>query len=131
MSTVLNPSYALTLGNLRSLVVPTYTGESLPSSVGINPRGAVITTQDLPPRAELTRFGNSVVHRTDEVACVTAIPTTTAPHTFWNGEANGGKSYVIDRLVWTCTTSAAAASAFSLVAVVNVAATATVPSTAD
>lgn len=131
MSTVLNPSYALTLGNLRSLVVPTYTNESGPATIGVDPRGAILASQDLPERAELARLGGTVIMRTDEVACVTAIPTTTAAHTLWNGESAGGKSYVIDRVTWTCTTSNAAASAFSLVAVVNKTATATVPATAD
>ena len=131
MSTVLNPSYALTLGNLRSLVVPTLTNEGQPAPLYVDPRGAVMVSQDLPERSAIARLGGTVIMRTDEVACVTAIPTTTAAHTLWNGESAGGKSYVIDRLTWQCTTSAAAASAFALVAVVNKAAATSAPSTAD
>jgi hypothetical protein len=131
MSTVLNPSYALTLGNLRSLVVPTLTNEGQPAPLYVDPRGAALVSQDLPERAELARLGGTVIMRTDAVACVTAVPTTTAAHTLWNGESAGGKSYVIDRITWICTTSAGAASAFSFVAVVNKASTASVPATAD
>ena len=113
MSTVLNPSYALTLGNLRSLVVPTLTNEGQPAPLYVDPRGAALVSQDLPERAEIARLGGTVIMRTDEVACVTAVPTTTAAHTLWNGESAGGKSYVIDRITWTCTTSNAAASSFA------------------
>lgn len=131
MSTVLNPSYALTLGNVRSLVVPSNTNEASPGLVGVDPRGALYVSQDLPERAELARLGGTVIMRTDSVACVTAVPTTTAAHTLWNGESAGGKSYVIDRITWICLTSAAAASSFALVAVVNKTSTATAPATAD
>ena len=131
MSTVLNPSYVLIEGNVRSLVVPTNTNEASPGIATVDPRGALYVSQDLPERAQLARLGGTVIMRTDEVACVTAIPTVTAAHTLWNGESPGGKSYVIDKVTWTCTTSNAAASAFSLVAVVNKASTATAPSTAD
>lgn len=131
MSTVLNPSYALTLGNVRSLVVPSNTNEGNPGYIGVDPRGAMYVSQDLPERAEIARLGSTVIMRTDEVACQTAIPTTTAPHVLWNGESAGGKSLVIDKITWTCTTSNAAASAFSLLAVVNKAAAASVPATAD
>lgn len=131
MSTVLNPSYALIEGNIRSLVVPSNTNEANPGVATVDPRGVLYVSQDLPERAEIARLGSTVIMRTDEVACVTAIPTTTAPHTLWNGESPGGKSLVLDKITWTCTTSNAAASMFSLLAVVNKASTATVPSTAD
>ena len=131
MSTVLNPSYALIEGNIRSLVVPSNTNEANPGTATIDPRGVLYVSQDLPERAEIARLGSTVIMRTDEVACVTAIPTTTAAHTLWNGESSGGKSLVIDRVTWQCTTSAAAASAFALVAVVNKAAATAAPSTAD
>lgn len=131
MSTTISPSAALFYGNLRNLVVPTNTNEGQPNPAGVDPRGAVYVSQDLPERGELARLGGSVIMRTDEVACVTAIPTTTAAHTLWNGESAGGKSLVIDKITWTCTTSAAAASAFSLVAVVNKTSSATAPATAD
>jgi hypothetical protein len=131
MSTVITPSFALTLGNLRSLVVPNYTGETLPSVVTVSPRGALIVNQDLPERAELTRLGAGVVQRTAAVAAVTAIPTTTASATLWNGEQPGGKVYIIDAINVTCTSSNGAASMFSIVAMVPIATSATVPATSD
>jgi hypothetical protein len=72
-------------------------------------------------------MGGSFVLRTPEVACVTAVPTTTAPFTLWNGEAQpsatfplhaGGLVYVIDAIGWLCTTSAGAASMFQLLALI-------------
>ncbi len=95
--------------------------------------------QGLPPRTELTRAGGSFVIRTPEVACVTAVPTTTAPFTLWNGEAQpstayptspGGLVYVIDAIGWLCTTSAAAASMFQLLALIPKAPVAAQPDTA-
>lgn len=44
-----------------------------------------------------------------DVAPVTAIPTTAAHFALWNGEGPGGKTYSINSLSWTTTTSAAAA----------------------
>lgn len=95
--------------------------------------------QGLPPRTELTRIGGSYVIRTPEVACVTAVPTTTAPFAFWNGEAQpsatfptspGGLVYVIDAIGWLCTTSAGAASMFQLLALIPKLPTAAQPDTA-
>jgi len=74
----------------------------------------LVVVQGLPERVDLVKFGQSYRKLTDAVACVTAIPTTTAPHALWNGEPAGGKSYVIDSIGWTCTTSAAAASMFAM-----------------
>jgi hypothetical protein len=88
-------------------------------------------TQDAPERAEVTRLGYAVTQRSGAVACVTAIPTTTAAFTLWNGEAAGGKLYIIDSINWTCTTSAAAASMFSLVVMIPVATFTAAPTTAD
>ncbi len=96
--------------------------------------------QGLPPRTELTRIGGSYVIRTAEIACVTAVPTTSAPATLWNGEAQpstayptspGGLVYVIDYLGWLCTTSAGAASMFELLALIPKAPVAANPATAD
>jgi hypothetical protein len=97
----------------------------------VNPRGELLVAQAQSPRTEIVRLGNSWVYNTAAVACVTAIPTTTAPFYLWNGEALGGKAYIIDRIVWTCTTSAGVASMFSLVAMINKARVTAAPATAD
>lgn len=87
--------------------------------LALDPFGGLVVSQGLPPLAELVRQGQSWYKVTDAENCVTAIPTTTAPHTFWNGNPTGGKSMVIDRLSWMCSVSAAAASMFSMVGMVN------------
>jgi hypothetical protein len=51
----------------------------------------------LPSLAEIVRFGNSYQARTTTAAApVAAIPTTAALISLWNGEADDGKSLVID-----------------------------------
>jgi hypothetical protein len=131
MSTVITPSYALQLGNLRSLVVPNFTGEQLPVPIGVNPRGSLVAQQDLPERAELTRLGSCYVQRSAAVSALQAIPTVTAPVTFWNGEPAGGKSYIIDSINCTCTTTVGAATMLSMVGMIPIATSATAPATAD
>jgi hypothetical protein len=96
-----------------------------------SPRGEQIITQGTPERMEMVRLGNSWVIRTAAIACVTAIPTTTASSYLWNGEPSGGKSYVIDNIGWICTTSAAAASMFGLLLCLNKAPLTAAPATAD
>ena len=69
---------------------------------------------------ELTRRGTTFGKLTDAVAAIaTAIPTTTAAHTLWNGEPIGGKCYIIDSLTWYCITSTGAASSFGMLACLN------------
>jgi hypothetical protein len=114
----------------RNQLVPNFT-EMQVSDQFLNPRGAGIVTQDLPERTEVVRLGNSWAIRTAEVACVTAVPTTTAPHYLWNGEPAGGKSYIIDNLGWMCTTSAGAASMFAMLVCLNVLPLTSAPATAD
>ena len=96
-----------------------------------NPRGELLVSPALPERAELVRLGNSWIIRTAAVACVTAVPTTTAPAYLWNGENVGGKSYVIDALGWICTTSAGSRSMFALLACLNQTPVSAAPATAD
>jgi hypothetical protein len=93
------------------------------------PTGEMLSAQSLPERAAIVRLGRSWVKCTDAVACVTAIPTTTAPHTFWNADSR--RSMIIDRVSWQCSTSAGAASMFSLLGMLNVLPVAAQPSTTD
>ena len=81
---------------------------------------------------ELTRRGTTFGKLTDAVAAIaTAIPTTTAAHTLWNGEPIGGKCYIIDSLTWYCITSTGAASSFGMLACLNPTAVTAQPATAD
>jgi hypothetical protein len=95
----------------------------------VNSQGDQIGSNVLPERAQIVSQGNSWVKTTDAIACVTAIPTTTAAHTFWFNDPT--KCAIIDRIVWTCTTSNGAATMGSLVGLINFAKVATVPSTSD
>lgn len=116
---------------VRNLSVPQSSGEGIAVAVQCNPRGEDLIAQALPERTELCRQGNSWVIRTAAVACVTAIPTTTAPASIWNGEPQGGLIYVIDNISWTCTTSAGAASMFGLLTCLNVQPLTSAPATTD
>lgn len=55
-----------------------------------------IVVQGLPELTELVRLGGSWHILGGATAALTAVPTTTAGHSLWNGEAQGGKSYAID-----------------------------------
>lgn len=77
-----------------------------------NGLGDLRTAQHLPERAELVRMGGSYGCQLKEGNAFTiliTIPSTLATLSLQNGEAAGGKSYIIDR-VWfkTVTTTAAA-----------------------
>src|SRR5438132_3345792 len=75
-------------------------------------RGGLLIQQDLPERSELVRLGNSYgaqIPTGSAFTFVAAWPTTRAELVLWNGEATGGKSYVIDRCwIANITTMAAA-----------------------
>jgi hypothetical protein len=114
----------------RRLLVADTAELTVGNGVGNN-RGDLQVAQALPERADLVRLGGSWIIRTAAVACVTAVPTTTAPATIWNGEPAGGKYYLIDNIGWICTTSAGAASMFALLAMVNILPQSSNPATAD
>ena len=116
----------------RRLGLPDY-AEGNQGRYHINPRGNLLASQDLPERTEIVRLGDSWAKQTDAVAAVTALPTTTAAHTLWNGEPPGAtaKTYVIDAIGWVCTTSNAAASRFTMVVCNNILPVTAVPATSD
>jgi hypothetical protein len=121
----------MTTGYVRSTTIPAY-AQGSSNSLQLTERGELLIAEGLPRLVDLVRQGSSWVKLTDEVACVNAaLPTTTAPHTIWNGEPAGGKTYIIDRLNWTCTTSAGAAGHFSMCCMLNAATAATQVATAD
>lgn len=63
----------------------------------INNRGDQVVAQGLPELSELVRLGSSwQVANSAGQAALTALPTTVAGLTLWNGEPAGGKSYLID-----------------------------------
>jgi hypothetical protein len=62
----------------------------------LNSRGDLLVAQSLPALTELVRLGNSWHILGAATAALTAVPTTTAGHSLWNGESDTGKSYLID-----------------------------------
>jgi hypothetical protein len=67
--------------------------------VASNEQNDLLVAQNLPPYAELARIGAGwQVMDTSATAAVVVRPSTVAGLTLWNGEAAGGKTYVIDRV---------------------------------
>jgi hypothetical protein len=64
--------------------------------VCMNTRGDLVVAQSLPELTELVRLGNSFHILSAATAALTAVPTTTAGHSLWNGEPATGKCYAID-----------------------------------
>lgn len=58
--------------------------------------GELLVAQGLPELTEVVKLGQSLHILSAATAALTAVPTTTAGHSLWNGEGGGGKSYVID-----------------------------------
>src|SRR5574342_612067 len=88
------------------------TVQNLPSGgegvVNVNPRGDLLISQGISPRGDITRMRNSYMAvASSAVAPVVAIPTTTARVTLWNGEPDGGRSYIIEAAFLFISASAA------------------------
>ena len=91
------------------------TGEEVP--ININPHGDLIIAHGMPGVSELVRMRKSYMAiAASAVAPVTALPTTSAQLTLWNGENDGGLIYVIDSVGVFTTVSAGAATAIGLFA---------------
>lgn len=94
-------------------------GEEVPLCV--NPRGDILIARGMPGISELVRMRQSYMAIVaTAVAPVTALPTTTAQMTLWNGEQENGKIYVLDSVGVFVTVSAAAATAVGLCALMNI-----------
>lgn len=65
--------------------------------LAVNNRADLLVAQGLPELTEVVRLGGSyqVANSTGQAA-LTALPTTVAGLTLWNGEPSNGKSYAID-----------------------------------
>lgn len=105
-------------GRVRKTSVVSYSDldEKIPS---INDRGELLVAQSLPPRTELARLGQTWTARIASGSAFThvaALPTTRAELALYNGEANGGKCYVIESVWHLGITSMAAAGSVALIA---------------
>lgn len=94
-------------------------GNPTPQPITINPRGDLSVVMGLPERSELVRLGNSwgaQIPTASAFTFVAAWPTTRAELVVSNGNAAGGKVYIIDRVWMINITSQAAAQPFSILA---------------
>jgi len=96
-------------GRVRGKSTGNYAEGQADQQFEMNNRGDMCVVQALPERTELVRMGSSYFSVGTGVAPVTAIPSTGAHFSLWNGEADGGKSYIIDAVGTVITTSAGAA----------------------
>src|SRR5216684_3804165 len=87
--------------------------------IQLNALGHQLIAQGLPLNAERVRRGNSWWVLGAAAAPVTALPTTTAQNSLWNGEAAGGKILVIDSLILLIATSQTVAGGFGAVLMLN------------
>lgn len=77
--------------------------------------GNAYGAQALPPYTVLSKEGNGwQVMATAAVAALIVRPSTVALGTLWNGESDGGKSYIIDRIFAQQLVSAAAAARWGI-----------------
>jgi hypothetical protein len=84
-------------GRVRGLFAGNYPENREDEQFHLNTRGDQLVAQALPEQTEIVRLGESwQVILSSGVAPLTALPTTTAGLTLWNGEPAGGKSYVMD-----------------------------------
>lgn len=113
---------------LPTTIMKLVRGKSAPSdlytkgegSPAINGRGDSLIALALPERSELVRHGESYgVIAQSAVAPVVALPTTTAQLSIWNGEPDGGKSYIIDSLIGMVAVSAGAATGVGFAGMLN------------
>ncbi len=89
-------------------------------SLSATNEGDLYVAQNLPPYTLMTMNDRGwSVMTTSAVAALIVRPSTTALGTLWNGESDGGKSYVIDRIFTQQLVSAAAASRWGIWACVH------------
>ena len=128
MSIVLTQS----ANRVRTSQPPNY-GDGVEASVALNSKGEMLTSQGSAPLQEMVRLGNSWYGK-GVVTTATlnqTLPTTTAASTLWNGEAGGGKSYVVQGIGWLTDVSGAAANILTIWAEPSIAALAAAPATAE
>lgn len=66
------------------------------ASDALNAAGALRIVNTWPTLTELVKQGGTFGVLSAATAALTAVPTTTAGHSLYNGESDGGKSYIID-----------------------------------
>ena len=85
------------LGRVRGLYAENYSEAREDVQAILNSRGDLVVAAGLPECAEMVRLGNSYqVCNVTGQAALTALPTTVAGLTLWNGEPGTGACYVIE-----------------------------------
>jgi hypothetical protein len=87
--------------------------------IQLNALGHQLIAQGLPLNAERVMRGNSWWVLGAAAAPVTALPTTTAQNSLFNGEGAGGKALIIDSFMLLVATSQTAAGSFGLAVMLN------------
>ena len=83
-----------------------------------NPRSDLLTAASLPPYTELVRLGNTwsmAIATANAFNAVAAFPTTRAEAILYNGEATGGKHYVVHSMWVSTIVTAAAATQYTMI----------------
>jgi hypothetical protein len=84
-------------GRIRGLFAGNYPENDEEQQPHLNNRGEQIVAQGLPELTEVVRLGDSwQINSTTGQAALTALPTTVAGLTIYNGEPANGKCYAID-----------------------------------
>ena len=83
------------LGTIRGAVRRAL-GIGVESNVALGDGLELLVQQTMPPMADLARLAQGWHILSAATAALTALPTTPAGHSLRNGEAAGGKSYIID-----------------------------------
>src|SRR5258708_4563727 len=98
------------VGLVRKQTVNAYNDQQV-AGPAVNERGDLLTAWSLPPKTELAKLGQTWDVRIASGSAFTfvaAYPTTRAELVLFNGEAAGGKCYVLDSAWCLSITSMAA-----------------------
>jgi hypothetical protein len=119
-------------GLVRYGVAPSF-GEGIHAEVATTSGGSLITSQGQPELTEMVRQGQSWYGKgvVTSVSLGQVLPTTLAVSTLWNGNAAGGKSYVLDGVGFWSDVSAGAVSWYQLYGMPSIVTSATAPATAE
>lgn len=119
-------------GRVRGLFAGNYAENKEDEQFVINNRGDQCIAQSLPPLTELVRLGNTwQVALSTGLAALTALPTTTAGLSLFNGEPAQGASYIIESFgSWEGVVDATQTDVTAVFAMMNVTPVATPAATA-
>ena len=115
-----NSSGGLQMSVVSQGKVKSGVNENEEKDIALNENDDLIVAQGMPAGVEMSRLGSGwSAIATAAIAGLVVRPSTAAAFTLWNGEAAGGKSYVIDRLFSHALVSTAADGFFGLWACVH------------